>query len=388
MARVLFHIDLNAFFASAEELRHPEYKGKPLAVGSASARGVLATANYEARKAGVHSAMPVAQARALCPDLVILEADHAYYRQLSSRFFSLLKTYTPKLEPVSIDECYMDVTEVIAKYPRPLDLAVEMQQKVYSELGLSCSVGVAPNRFLAKMASDMKKPMGISVLRRSEIENKLWKLGIENMIGVGESTRKKLSEAGIQTIGDLADPANEQKILKLLQRSGYDLIQKARGRSSDQLNYSTTQKSVSISRTYPSDFYTLDEVLPALRQLAEKLSSKMKQEQQKGKLVSLILRDVTFRNQMRSMSLDTWTDSAEVIYEAVSNLAAENFEPVGYRHLGISVGSLKDAASVFEQPTIFEPAIRTSQDIIAALNKSLGENAFKKASDLLDQEKE
>ena len=186
MASVLFHIDLNAFFANAEMLRHPEYKGKPLAIGSLSSRSVLATANYEARKFGVHSAMPVFQAKEKCPGLVIVPGDYEYYRKLSSRFFAYLRRYSDKLEPLSIDECFLDVTEQIKKYPRPLDMAVQIQQGVLKEIGLSCSIGVGPNRFLAKMASDMKKPMGITVLRKSEIRNKLWPLPIEQMYGSGK----------------------------------------------------------------------------------------------------------------------------------------------------------------------------------------------------------
>lgn len=150
MARVLFHIDLNAFFASAEELRNPELKEFPIAVGSLSSRGVLTTANYKAREFGVHSAMPVRQALSLCPELKIIPGDYEYYRSLSRQFFDYLRQYSGMLEILSVDECFLDVTEPIKKYARPLDLAVDIQQGVYEKLGLKCSIGVAPTRFLAK----------------------------------------------------------------------------------------------------------------------------------------------------------------------------------------------------------------------------------------------
>lgn len=386
MARVLFHIDLNAFFASAEELRHPEYKGKPLAVGSLNSRGVLSTANYEARKLGVHSAMPTAQAKALAPDLIVVNGDHAYYRQLSSQFFKYLKKYSPMLEPVSIDECFLDVTEVIKKYPRPLDLAVQIQQGVKSELGLTCSIGVAPNRFLAKMASDMHKPMGITVLRKSEIQKKLWPLDISNMMGIGTKTVPKLKEAGIETIGDLADENNRSKVLQILKNSGLKLIQKANGIDSDKLNYSTTQKSVSLSRTFQSDLYSIEEVLYKVREMAKALSQKMEKEHQKGKLISLILRDTQFKNKMHSASLPNYTRQYEVIYESLSNLVYEYFEPIGYRHIGISMGSLKDEDKIIEQPTIFEKPVLTLQDIINDLNQEYEGKVFMKASDLLKKD--
>lgn len=388
MARVLFHIDLNAFFASAEELRHPELKGKPIAVGSLSSRGVLATANYEARKLGIHSAMPTMQAKALAPDLVILQGDHAYYRKLSSQFFDYLRNYSPMLEPLSIDECFLDVTKCIQKYDRPLDLAVQIQQGVYEKLGLKCSIGVAPNRFLAKMASDMYKPMGITVLRKSEVERKLWPLPIEDMIGIGKRTVPKLKEAGIEKIRDLADEKNERTIMQICRKNGFNFIQHAKGNGSDKLNFSTTRKSISQSRTYERDIYTLEETLENARELTGKLCHLMSQHKQKGMLVSVILRDTAFHNQMHSRSLKRYTSDFEPIYEMVSRLIEEAFEPVGYRHIGVSVGSLKDADKIIEQPTIFEPPKTTTQDVLNALNHQMDKNVFMKASDLLKEKKD
>lgn len=383
MARVLFHIDINAFFASAEEIKHPEYKGLPLAVGSLSSRGVLSTANYAAREFGIHSAMPVFEALKICPELNIVQGDYNYYRSLSSQFFQYLHRYSNMIEPASIDECFMDVTDTIKRYKRPLDLAVQIQNGVYETLGLNVSIGVAPNRFLAKMASDMKKPKGITVLRKAEIERKLWPLPIEEMVGIGKKTIPVLKRYGIQTIGDFASPDNENLILRLLSKSGYSLIQKARGNSSAQLNFSTTHKSISISRTYPSDIYTLNDAMERLKTLTNDLCRKMIQENQKGKLVSISLRDTNFHNIVRSVPLQTYTNAYVIVFEAASGLLEENFEEVGYRHIGVSMGSLKDANRILEQPSIFETPIQDTDSILAQLNKKLDHKDLFKASDLL-----
>ena len=388
MARVLFHIDLNAFFASAEEIKNPELKGKPIAVGSLSSRGVLSTANYEARKMGVHSAMPLFQAQKLCPELIVVPGDYDYYRKLSNQFFTYLRQYSQLLEPMSIDECFLDVTDLIKQYKRPLDLAVQIQQGVLEHIGLSCSIGVASTRFLAKMASDMRKPMGITVLRKSELSTKLWPLDISKMNGIGSKTLPLLKEKGIETIGDFVNPDNEAIVLQLLKKNGYALIQKAKGNSTGLLNCSTSRKSVSISRTLPNDIFTLDEVLNQCRTLTFHLSQKLKSENQKGKLISLVLRDTEFHNAMHSMTLEQYTNDESILYGAIQSMAEDHFEPVGYRHLGVSLGSIKDAEKIVVQPTMFEPPIQTAQDVVVQLNKKLDGKVFMRASDLLKGKKD
>lgn len=383
MARVLFHIDLNAFFASAEELRHPEYKDKPMAVGSLSSRGVLSTANYAARALGIHSAMPVFQAKQLYPDLIIVPGDNAYYRKLSGDFFRLLRRYSPMLEPVSIDECFLDVTDTIRRYRRPLDLAVAIQTAVYEELGLRCSIGVAPNRFLAKMASDMRKPMGITVLRKSEVPVKLWPMDIGSMVGIGKKTVPLLRREGIDTIGELADPVHEQAVRRILGKNALSMIARARGNGSDKLEFSSTHKSVSVSRTLNVDIYTLEEALSFARDLCRELVRRLQKDGQKGMLVSVVFRDVDFRNKVRSRSLDRYTNQFEPVYEAVQSIVEQNFESAGYRHMGVTMGSLQNAEHIMEQPTIFEPVQDTARDVVNLLNRKFDQSVFTTAGDLL-----
>ena len=185
--QIIFHIDLNAFFASAEISVHPELKGKPVVICRQSRRSIITTASYEARKFKIHSAMPLFQAKELCSDLIIVEPHFDLYKSLSQKFFDIIAQYSSYLEVASIDECYVDMTQYICKHKvDPFQLAKQIQNKVYEELSLQCSVGIAPNKFLAKMASDMKKPMGITIITNKNFKEKIWPLPIEDMLGVGK----------------------------------------------------------------------------------------------------------------------------------------------------------------------------------------------------------
>lgn len=383
MARVLYHIDLNAFFASAEELRHPELKGKPLAIGSPGPRGVLSTCNYAARQFGIHSAMPTSQARALCEELVILPGDYEYYRSLSGRFFDYLRQYSGRLEVLSIDECFLDVTETIAQFERPMDLAVMIQRGVLDTLGLSCSIGVAPTRFLAKMASDLRKPMGISIVRRRDIATKIYPLDIEDCYGVGKATVKKLRDEGIETIGDLMEEENEAVVKRIFGNSWPVMQSRLTGRSSDRLIFSTTRKSVSHSKTFPSDLYTLEEVLEQAAILTRQVAASMTKHHKKGQSVSVVLRDGSFHNEVHSARLPRMSSDEPVLQETVRSIVLRYFEPVGYRHLGISVGSLADEDQIVIQPSLFDTPQETTGDVLASLNRQIEGGGLMRLSDLL-----
>ncbi len=228
--QIIFHIDMNAFFASCELTVHPEYKGKPLVVAGKSRRGIITTASYEARQYGIHSAMPTYQAKEKCPSLIIVEPHFELYRKISQAFFEIIATYSPIYEVASIDECYVDMTQIITDYPGLEETAKQIQQQVLEELGISCSIGIAPNKFLAKMASDMKKPMGITLLTRRHLKEKLWPLPIGEMYGIGKKTAPKLVELGIKTIGDLAKYENYDKAHLILGKNTLVYYQRANGK--------------------------------------------------------------------------------------------------------------------------------------------------------------
>ena len=198
MARVIIHIDLNAFFASVEEVKNPKLMGKAHAVAGSGRKGVVSTCSYAARSKGVHSAMPVSQALRLCPELIINPLDFKAYHEYSDRFFDVVRKWCGnKVEVASIDECYVDFSNYNEYCDNVEKYLKNMQFFIKNSLGLGCSIGVAPNKFLAKMASDMKKPMGFTVLRKRDVEKLLWPLDIGDMFGVGKKTAPRLKELGI-----------------------------------------------------------------------------------------------------------------------------------------------------------------------------------------------
>lgn len=386
MARVLFHIDLNAFYANAEILRNSSYEGSPLVVSGLSRRGVVCTASYSARELGIHSAMPIQQALQICPQLIVVPVDFEWYEVLSQRFFAYIRKFTPYVEPVSIDECFADVTEIISHYKRPLDLAWQIQKGLKEEVGLSCSIGVAPNRFLAKMASDMRKPMGITVLRKHEIQKKLWPLPIENMWGIGKKSAPLLRKNGIETIGDLADPKNEAKALSILGKSGINRINNARGNDSNQLCFTTTIQSLSQSTTMNKDVEDYDEIKMILKKLASDLELRCHEENVSGRTISLSIRYNDFSTIVRSYTMEKLTSDKNILFEHALYLFDKNHlndQPI--RHLGIALGSLSDKKHSIQQISFFEPQIMDHEDVLNELNKNFEKPLLVYASDLLKE---
>lgn len=385
--RVIFHIDLNSFYASAEILHNTALEGQPVVVAGLSRRSVVSTASYEARKYGVHSAMPLQMAMDLCPSLVIVQGDYSWYEELSERFFRFIRTFSQYVEPASIDECYVDVTDQISKFERPLDLAWLIQNRLKEELGLPCSIGIAPNKFLAKMASDMRKPMGITVLRKQELSRKLWPLPIGDMQGIGTKTAPLLIKSGISTIGDLADPCNESKIMTLMGKHGYEAIQNARGNGTNKLCYNSSVQSISQSTTTDKDIIEYDEVKTVLIRLAQSLSRRAKAEGIKGSLISLSIRYYDFTNAVRSISLDHYTDDYQVLLENALLLFDRNSINKTIRHLGIGLGSLYSATKSITQLNMFQEPTKQKPDILAELNKQLQGAPLLYAKDLTKKKK-
>lgn len=367
--RVIFHIDLNSFFASAEILKNNALEGQPLVVAGLHRRSVVSTASYEARAYGVHSAMPLHMALEKCPDLVVVQGDYSWYEELSERFFKYLRRFSNLIEPASIDECYMDVSEVIKKFRRPLDLAWKIQKGVYEDLGLPCSIGVAPNKFLAKMASDMRKPMGITILRKQEVPKKLWPLTIQDMWGIGKKSVPMLRQQGIETIGDLANPQNESKIMTLLGKHSYNLIQNARGNGSNKLSFNTSVQSISQSTTLDRDITDYDEVRTVFQRLAMSLSKRAKAENLKGTLLSISIRYYDFTNMVRSTSLSSYTDDYKVMLENALLLFDRHFNGKEIRHLGIGLGSLYSANRTIDQIDIFHQEVEPVNNVKSVLDE-------------------
>ncbi|MER1958165.1 MAG: DNA polymerase IV [Solibacillus sp.] len=353
--RVIFHIDMNSFYASVEQAHDPSLKGKPVAVaGNAKERrGIIVTSSYEARAQGIYTTMTVGEAKRKCPDIILIPPDFAKYRAASAAMFAILRSYTHLVEPMSIDEGYLDVTER-SKTLHPLQLAQEMQQRILHELDLPCSIGIAPNKFLAKTASDMKKPMGITVLRKREISALLWPLEVIEMHGVGESTAKKLNSIGIKTIGDLAK-ADERKLQKEFGKNGARLYKRANGEDPREVDPNSIfdTKSVGNSTTLPRDeteYYILKETFEKLsRSVAERLKVKYLA----GTTISIQIRNFEWQNQTRSKSVKNAIQHADEIFDLAWKLFLQHWDETPVRLIGITVSNVVDQAESTQQLNLF-----------------------------------
>ena len=392
MARVIFHIDLNAFFANAEVLLDPTLKGKPLVVSGNTRRSVVSTASYEARKYGIHSAMPLAEAEKLCRDLIIIPGHYKWYGELSHQFMQIIRSYTNLVEQASIDECYADVTEEIMKYERPLDLAWQMQQRVLKETGLSCSIGVGPNMFLAKMASDMKKPMGITVLRIRDVEDKMWPLPIGEMRGVGRRTVPLLEDMGIHTIGDLARYQNMDELRLIFGKNTEEVIARTHGHDSRTITLEYDAKSIGVSETMLEDITDYDEIRGLLRTLSRRLSRRLHDSHKAAFKVSLRICYYNFRNADRSMTLEQPIWQADDLFVNALTLFDENWdEGEAVRLLGISTSDFASEEEMASQINLFdmkEADEKETRSILKDLNEQFGSKAFVRASTLLKEKAE
>lgn len=389
MSRVYFHIDLNAFFASCEELLDPSLKGKPLVVGGKSRRSVISTANYEARKYGIHSAMPMQQAEKLCKDLVIVNGHYAFYSDMSHQFMQIIHSYTDLVEKASIDECYADMTDVICRYPKPLDVAFEIQRRVLEETGLRCSIGIGPNMFLAKMASDMKKPMGITVLRIRDVPEKMWPLPIKEMQGIGKRTVPLMEDLNIHTIKDLATYQDLNALKPVLGKNIKSMIKRANGYDDRTLMTDYDSKSMGISETLLEDVTDYDELRGLIRTLCRRLSKRLKEAHKAGYHVSMRICYYDFRNANKSKKLSApiWT-SDDLFVQAMILFDSSYEEEEAVRLIGVSVSDFAGEDFLAKQVSLFDaPEEESTSEILHDLNHQLGTQAFVRASSLLENDK-
>ncbi|MBE6182936.1 MAG: DNA polymerase IV [Bacillus sp. (in: Bacteria)] len=380
--RVILHIDMNSFFASIEIADHPELKGKPIAIAGdpKERKGVIVTCSYEAREYGVKTTMPVWEAKKLCPHLLIIQPHHDRYREASRDFFSILHQITPLVEPVSIDEGYVDITEE-HHLGSPVQISKFIQQRIFSELSLPCSIGIAPNKFLAKMASDMKKPMGITILRKRDVANKLWPLPILDMHGIGKKTAEKLQSIHIFTIRDLAH-ANDIQLKQLLGIRGIQLKERANGidaRPVDPESINIT-KSIGRSRTFPEDIIEDHVIDVVLQNLAKETSLRLKR---KGYLTANIMITIRYHNRKtitRSRKLHRPIQETEELFYEARSLFIQHWNGNPVRLLGVTGSDLVEEQQANEQLDLFtyeeiakkEPLYKT----ISQLRDKFGENVI------------
>ena len=369
--RIIFHIDLNAFFASCEMAEDEKLINIPLGIGGRGERGVLTTANYVARKFGVKSGMNTYEAKRLCPNILLLPVNFDLYRKYSQIFFDLLSQYSDIIEKGSIDEGYLDMTDMCEEV-HPLDIANEIQERLLKEYKLPVSIGIAPNMFLAKMASDIKKPLGITVLRKRGIEEILWPLPIEDMYGIGKKTYPNLKLIGINTIGDLVNYKDTKKLKLVLGNRVDEFIRKAKGeddRTVDPHRY-VEYKSIGNSQTYSTDLYEYQNILTKLVNLTKKVVNRLITDESVIKTINIQVRYNDFSQINRSKTLDHYTDNFYEIYQVIEQLYDDNQAELPIRLLGVSVSNLKPSINNFRQLDIFNVSSEATNDekVIKMLN--------------------
>lgn len=334
--RKIIHVDMDAFFASVEQRDHPALRGKPIAVGHAGARGVVATASYEARKFGVRSAMPSAKARELCPELIFVHSRMKHYQAVSKQVRAIFERYTDIIEPVSIDEAFLDVTDNKIGATTGLEIAKRIKKEIREELGLVASAGVSYNKFLAKIASDYRKPDGLCVIHPDQAIDFIDKLPIEAFWGIGPATAKRLHALGITTAPELRK-LSLSRLTELFGKAGLTYYNFVRGIDDRQVTTHRERKSVGCEETFGRDIRgkAIDEALTAV---INELVQRVNRRQFKGKRLTLKVRFPDFTTLTRSASCLETLDSVEKITPLAYRLLKNVTLPAtGIRLLGLSV---------------------------------------------------
>jgi len=369
--RKIIHLDLDAFFCAVEELDHPELAGKAFAVGGrAGERGVIASCSYPARRKGVHSAMPTGQALRLCPELILVQGRHGRYGEKSDRVMDILKTYTPLMEQVSIDEAFLDVTDL--SQPSEL-IAREIQAKVAVETRLPCSLGVAANKLVAKIATDTGKarskgdtyPRAITVVQPGKEAEFLAPLPTKAMWGVGPKTEQSLAKLGIHTLGELA-ACSEDFMLKRFGKHGPELIWSARGIDNSAVVVEYEAKSISQEITFDKDTSDLVFLRQTLRQLSAQVGYRLRQSETLAGVVRIKLRWSDFSTHTRQVSIDPPTDQDGVIYSLANELMMSMWEGSRQvRLLGVGTSDFKEQSrqlGLWETPNDKERRLLSALD--------------------------
>lgn len=343
MSRSILHLDLDAFYAAVEVLDRPELRGKPVIVGGSSDRGVVAAASYEARRFGVHSAMPIARARRLCPDGVYLPVRMPRYAEVSARVFAVYGRYTPLVEPLSIDEAFLDVTGCGRLYGSAEETARSIKGAVRAEIGLIVSAGAAANKFVAKIASDMGKPDGLVVVPPGEEQAFLDPLPVGKVWGVGKVTEGELARMGIRTIRDLRRTTREL-LVRAFGEHGHHLFALSRGIDDRPVVTERDAKSIGHEETFERDLRYRDTMRRELLALSGRVAERLRREGLRGKTVTLKVKYSDFVQVTRAITLADPTDDGGTVYRCALDLLSETeagARPV--RLLGVSLSRLEEA---------------------------------------------
>ena len=337
--RKIIHIDLDAFYTSVEQRDNPQLLELPVVVGGRpESRGVVAAASYQARRFGIHSAMPMRTALRLCPQLVILPLRMEVYRQLSTQIRQIFFRYTHLVEPVALDECYLDVTDNLQSIPTATQTAMAIKQQIQEQMQLTASAGVANNKFLAKIASDMEKPDGLTVIKPRQVESFLQHLPVNKMWGVGPATNKQLQQMQIQTIGQLRQ-LSLAELSRQWGKLGVRLYHLARGQDDQAVDPSDDRKSVSRETTFAEDLFSLSRMEQELAELSTEVAEVLRREGLRGRRVTLKVRYPNFQIQTRSQSQANGLEEEQIRQISQGLVRQTTALEKGVRLLGVSVSN-------------------------------------------------
>lgn len=387
--KVICHIDLNTFFVRVEEIKNPSLEGKPVAIGSEGRCGIVSTCSYKAREFGVRSGMPMFKAKELCPKLIILPGDRKLISKKSHDFFNYVKRFTKLVEVASCDECYADFTNVIKNKKDPLKFFQDFQAGLFNETKLKCSIGIAPTKFLAKMGSDMKKPMGITIIRKKDSVNMLSPLPVGDFFGIGKKTSPRLINAGINTIGDLyiSIKSNDDTAKMILGKYFYIIQDLIEGNSSDKLDLEPWDpKSLGSSTTLAEDTDDYMEIKQTISMLCKEVSEHSIRENKLGTTIQIVIKDPEFKVKNKSCKLSVPTNEYKTIFDAACKLYEKNYLGVTIRLVGVTLQNLVDPKDIVIQMTFddYEMYEEKSQTklLIEELNRKLDKPLLMRASEI------
>lgn len=344
---------MDAFYASVEQRDNPKLQGKPIAVGGSRERGVVAAASYEARKFGVRSAMPSITASRLCPELIFVRHRFDVYKQVSQQIRAIFHEYTDLVEPLSLDEAFLDVTTNKLHFPSASMIASEIRWKIHKETGLTASAGISVNKFLAKVASDINKPNGQTLVAPDGIDQFIAELPIKKFFGVGKVTAQKMHDLGIHTGLDL-QRFTRPELVRHFGKSGAYYFNICRGIDNRPVKPDRITKSVSAENTFSENLTELEPMLNAIASISESVSQRLKKSDLKGKTVTVKVKDHEFNLTTRSRTVDEFLDNSADIYSLASQLLSDNppAEPIRLLGVGVSNLNVKESKSIKGQLTL------------------------------------
>lgn len=341
--RFILHVDMDAFFASVEERDDPRLKNRPIAVIGRNRRTVVLTSSYKARQEGVKTGMNKFQAQEICPEIVFVEADHEKYAKTCSDIVKILYCFSPDLEVYSIDESFLDITSVRSLLGEPLEIGKKIKEEIFKKLKLKCSVGIGPNKLLAKLASSRNKPDGLLWIKEEEVSNILKDLPVEGLCGIGRSTKNTLNSMGIYTCSDLSR-VNPLLLRKRFGIMGERLREMAQGKDDSSVmpfGYEPKANSVGHSMTLPYDIYRQDEILKHILELSDMVARRMRREGLSGRTITVTIRYNDFHTFSRQRNMPDATDDTRRIYRNAVNIIRDIVLEKPVRLLGVSVSALK-----------------------------------------------